>query len=595
MVSKAASLPAQTAHLDPALAASIGAAMHGLAAPRRQIEDAFVAIGRDLIEGNKALQGITDVFAGLAGTLEAGSATDGVGLFQALAGRVLAMTGSMAGDTRDLGPLIEQIEALRRPVGELKRAVSSVGQVAINTRISAAQLPRGRSDFEAFTVDIVRLAEQAADSVGTFARVYERLADTLGTAEAKRAALEATQRRTLFGLKERLEESLAAAVERARQASLASGEIGELFSRISAGIASIVMALQIGDITRQRIEHVETGLAFLLDPDQSAEYAPGGNHEALVAAVCRLESAQAAQAAQDFERDVDRTVEAIHQLAADTEGIVANGRRIHEDTVKASQTALAGLAEEVRRACALMRENETSRAELDEAALAVDTSLQDLLSCVKAVQSIKGGMHILGINMALKCAWLGPEGNTLNVIAHELRELAASTVTHANAAVSAINEAVALAQAMTAARKESAGAEIDRLEEEVRQATRPREGDRRLAEALELLVHDGLHVADLLRKVAGRITIQQDIGGAMRGAITQLEAIRRDAEAAHAATGAGDMRADEERALAQLKGRYTMERERALHAQHAGAPIAVAAPPQASVAEASTDLDDIFF
>jgi hypothetical protein len=52
-------------------------------------------------------------------------------------------------------------------------------------------------------------------------------------------------------------------------------------------------------------------------------------------------------------------------------------------------------------------------------------------------------MHIVGINMALKCAWLGPEGDTLNVIAHELRELAGTTVNYANAAVVSLDRAAA--------------------------------------------------------------------------------------------------------------------------------------------------------
>jgi hypothetical protein len=355
-----------------------------------------------------------------------------------------------------------------------------------------------------------------------------------------------------------------------------------------------VTALQIGDITRQRIEHVEEGLAFLLDPTEDLLSAADGNQAALVAGVCRLQSAQARQATEDFEQEAGRVVEIIHQLAADAADIVTRSRRIHEETVKASHTALTGLTDEVRRACSLMRECEMARNQLDHATSAVTASLDDLLRCLKAVQTIKGGMHIVGINMALKCAWLGPEGNTLNVIAHELRELAGTTVIHANTAVVVLNEAAACAQSLTATTEAISLAEIDALEEEVRRAAALHKGDRRLAEALDLLVRDGTRVATLLEQAAGRITIQRDIGGAMRQAIARIDRIRLEAEASHAATGSGDMRKAEERALAQLKGRYTMASERVLHDQHAGlAGKGVAAPPSASAA-AEPDLDDIF-
>lgn len=578
---------------DARIAAELQAAQQEFTRPRQQIEDAFLDIGRKLIDGNNLLRGITAAFENLASGLEGAESTDSFGAFETMARRVLAMSKCSTADTRDLTPLIAQIAGIRRPVAELQRAVRSIGVIAMETRISATHL-RGKHDFDAFTADIAHLAEQSSKTAQDFASVYEQLVTTLQAAEAKRAEVEATQKRALHGLSERLEASLAAISDRRRQAQAASREIGTLFGRIQAGISSIVTALQIGDITRQRIEHVEEKLATLLDPSEVSVRAPDGNVAALVAAVCRLVSALAEEATKDFEKEAGRIVEIIGQVAADAADIVMRSRRIHQETVEANAAALSELSEEVRRACRLMRECEMARIQLDQAAQDVTVSLADLLRSVKAVQRIKGGMQIVGINMALKCSGLGAQGNTLNVIAHELRELADATVMHANTAVACLDHAATLANALTAIPGDGNLGEIEGLEAEMGNADGVSRDGHLMAEALDRLVRDGTQVSRLLQEAAGQITIQKDIGSAVRAAIAHVEQIRLDAAAAHAAIGGGDLQEAEERALAQLGHRYTMASERALHDRHAGIAVKSRSPLPIAPAATEPDLDDIF-
>jgi hypothetical protein len=217
MPATAALIRDQAPPLEDRLADPLKAVLHDLTAPRRQIEGAFLDIGRCLIEGNSILGGITATFENLAAGLEGSGASDTFGPFETLATRMLTITDSVAGDTRDLGPLIAQVAAIRRPVNELQSAVKQIGLVALGTRISAAQLPGGH-DFEAFTSDIMHLAERASATVSEFAAVYERLVATLRAAEAKRAAFEATQKRALSGLAEQLKASLTDAALRREEA-----------------------------------------------------------------------------------------------------------------------------------------------------------------------------------------------------------------------------------------------------------------------------------------------------------------------------------------------------------------------------------------
>jgi hypothetical protein len=563
-----------------------------LAVPRQRIEAVFLDVGRHLIDASRLLGSISAIFEGLALRLVGAEGEGTVSASEALARRVLAIAGSTNREAHNLGALITAVALIHEPIFELSRAIKSISHVAMGTRICAAQLTGG-TDFGAFTTDIMRLSEKAAATVTNFAVVYERLVATLNTADAKRTMLDNTQNRTLGGLTERLESSLRVAAEYRRLSIAASGKIEQLFGRISAGIASVITELQIGDITRQRIEHVEEGLASLIEPAARLADTPSDQDTALIAAVCCLQSAQMEQATQDFEQGAVRIGEIICQLGSDAGDIVMQSREIHEETIEASSTALAGLTEEMRRACALIRECEAARVELDQASAAVNTSLENLVRCVRSVHDIKGEMHILGINMGLKCAQLGPEGRTLNMISQELRELAEKTVVHAQKAVEGLNEASTQAKSLTATASATVLSDIEQLEEKVRRSATMPQTDRCLKEALDLLVREGAQVVNLLTKSAEHATFQEEIGSTLHDAIAAINFLRAEARNVHAATGSGDGNLAEEVAFAQLKGRYTMASERALHDQYSGLPVNVG-PKQPDVSAPEFDLDDIF-
>src|SRR5690349_19908646 len=86
--------------LPAELAGRVAVVLRALTASREQIEGAFLAIDRHLTSVNALLVGITATFEALQ------CSGDGscFAAFEERARRVLAMTGSAAGDARDLSP-----------------------------------------------------------------------------------------------------------------------------------------------------------------------------------------------------------------------------------------------------------------------------------------------------------------------------------------------------------------------------------------------------------------------------------------------------------------------------------------------------------
>jgi hypothetical protein len=425
--------------------------------------------------------------------------------------------------------------------------------------------------------------------VKEFASVYGVLVSTLAAASEKQTRFEKTHQETMRCLIEELDASLTSVDQSRQRFAEASADMGKSFRCIASGIGTAVSALQIGDITRQRVEHIEEALAMLLERHADGQ-ADAGEFAAIIAAVCRLQTAQAIETRDQFDGEIRRLVETLRSLATEAGTIVEQSGRIHGAGVEARRVTTAELVGEVQKACTLIRSSVATREECDRAAGSVVNSLQDLMGCVAAVQEIEADMQIVSLNMGLKCARLGSQGHTLSIIAQELRSLTAQTVVYARAAIENLRAAAAMAQSLATRSAAGTAEAVEALEAAAISATTTQQQiDRDLDDTLDTLKRDGARAAGLLAEVAARAMAQDELRPALTAASKAIEAIRDSAIAAYADLGAGDMAAAEAAAIAQLQSRYTMVSERLTHERLIeGASVTVAS------AEDADDLDALF-
>jgi hypothetical protein len=545
-----------------------------LARPRDEIEDTFVTVGARLSEGAAMLNRVTKVFEALPAELESPALTEATDRLAAMGGEAQAISALFATEQADLARLVAVVGATDRPISELRRTVKMMGIVSINARVVAAGIVGDGDDFDVFTTDIATLSASASRTIQDFTGVYQRLTSEVGQAAHQRGHFEKAHAGTLSGLSGSLADALAA-VARQRQVSLdGSAQTGRVTRQVVGRIASAVMAMQGGDATRQRIEHIEAGLALL--------GGPGGARAA--GAIGELAAAQLGAAADAFETDVTDAADTLRDLAADARTIMQFSNDIYG---KGGESALAALNRQVSAAAAVLRDCEAERGKLETVAGAVQATVGILLTHVEAVQEIEANMRLVSLNAAVKCAQLGPRGTALNVIARQLRELTGETVTAAEAAMSGLHEAAELARSFVASATGEAAGKVGRLEEEARASLALLDTvDRTLASAMATLNRDGPQVIALLGSAASTFGAKADMSETMRDLQIRLVAAtppaqpERDAET-------NDM-------LTAIRKSYTMDAERQVHEHLFGRPLDTeAAPPEAPTEEAA--LDDIFF
>jgi len=572
--------------------------------PRELIESVFLDVGQDLERCAGQLNDITRTFETLSGNLASGEVVAATDRLANVAQTMQEMGGSLSAEGPTLDKLVRTVTATKRPIEQLTEIMETINIVTVSARIAASQVSGFGGDLSVFTADIARLATHASSTIANFGSTYEKLIRMLGEATATWKRFEKQHGKTLGAVATNLSRSLADIAEHRRQAAAASADTGVYARQIAERLGTAVFALQIGDITRQRVEHVEEALRSAAGAFDQA--GPQGKGAALVGAICRLQLAQMDQVLTDFDRETSQIVEVLGQLASDTDRALERGRQTYGGRHGGkhgskgggeSDSFLAALGGELQAACALMRDYEKACHELGTAAGAVTTGVEDMLGYVAVIGKIETDLRMVSLNMTLKCVRLGDGGRALTVIAEQLQELVTQTVAAAQDVKRQLGVASTEAGAMKGGVAATQSQKISQLEHEAEESLALLKSvDTGLTDALAIMAREGAGVLDGLRKAQAGIAVRDEIGDAFRDSIAGIGAL----SGAYVDGGDAGSKAIMAEATAHLGRRYTMASERELHDQFggsSGAGDAKAGSAEAGEAAKGSDdgnLNDLF-
>jgi len=541
----------------PVTAEAVARLATDLARPRQDIEAAFVAVGTRLTEGAALLNTLSKLFEALPEALQGTEVEEALTHLGVVAERANRLADTFAQEKTDLSRLVDVVAAASSPIAGLRRAVKMMGIVSVNARVTAAGIVGDSDDFDVFTTDIATLSDSASRTIQEFAQIYRQLTAEVDRAATQRARFESAHADTLSGLARSLVETIGALDRQRSTAAAGSAETGRVSRQIVGRIGSAVMSLQVGDATRQRLEHVESGLSTL------ARIADGGLLEeaerpAAIAALALLQQTQLTDIAAAFAQEVEQAEQDLKALASDAATIMARSRDFDGDG-KGHASAIAGLSAQLRAAVTILKDFEAERAKLEIVARAVQDTVHVLLDHVGAVQDIEANMRLVSLNAAVRCAQLGPRGASLTVIAMQLRELTTETVVAAEAAMQQLNQSSALAGAFGAAAEQTGAGQISELEQQANLALDILTGlDQRLAGALARLNADGPRVIALLDAAASGMAGQSDLAETLDDTALAIASLTTEPVPDIPLPGAAGI-------LGQLRQSYTMEAERMIH------------------------------
>ena len=170
---------------------------------------------------------------------------------------VTALAHAGDGERDALVQLADLTTRIQQRIVRADKAVKGIGVLAINFRIEAVSIDDTGLDFASFTTEIGRTLRLAQDSLGQFTSELGGVGTNLRAAAASQLALAQRQSAAIASITARLAASVDAIAGRAKHAVAAAVSVAHKSQQVGQRISAAVMALQIGDSTRQRLEHIE--------------------------------------------------------------------------------------------------------------------------------------------------------------------------------------------------------------------------------------------------------------------------------------------------------------------------------------------------
>lgn len=390
-----------------------------LAAAHGKIEKKF-------LEGGAVLVSIIDILKRLIGALDQlTSALDGETTNQTIAG-IKATAGELGGlanfelarHTR-FEQLAASSKLMQDSVSDMRETMRYLRTLATTAKIAGA----GLAEFAGFADEIRERIQSGSNEVDEFGVRLTAIRAQLEKARAFSRNISRDYCETVPRIVGKLEHDAGQLAAQHRDLVKIANEVKGLARGVQGKVATVLSALQIGDITRQRIEHIRTSFEMFDAFRQSAEGAALGE-DALARvdeAISHLAAAQMDETLADFQRACHKVLENMRRFVDDARDIMALRDEMHKASGGEGKNILSGLEANIAAASKLVFDVEGTSNDADEVAQSTSRTASSLLQGIEVIRSIKIDIHYMALNSNLRCSKLGHEGRSVNVISGELR------------------------------------------------------------------------------------------------------------------------------------------------------------------------------
>ena len=552
-----------------------------LEAARSKVEQRFLEGGNVLLSVMEVLNRLLASLDNISRALETGSANDTMAGLLATVKNLSELPAIENLRQTNLEALALAGSGMRSHVDDMQETMRYLQTFAVTVKITGAGLP----EFAGFAEEILDRIRSGTSEVKGFAEQLLALEKDLTVARSFGATISKQYAQTVPDVVRALENDARTITEHRAKLGVIAREVGVLARAIQSKVATTLSALQIGDITRQRIEHVQATLSMLdtcLAGDEVRGLS-GHDRERLANIIHHLCAAQMVEMVEDFQRDSRNVVQTIASFGGDTQEIL--NLRTQMQGNGGDDNFMRALEESVTKALGIVAQVEAASLKADAVSQSTAATASRLLEGIDNIRSIKMDIHYMALNTNLRCSRLGEEGRSINVVTGELRLFAGKLDESADGIVTGLSRLDKAAEAMNATASSGSRGLEERLNGAV---SNIRATANAMEDELATLSEHGREVATQISLMIAKLDFQHDLGEILSACADELCMI-----------AGADIASSEglEAVLAPLSQRvfktYTMVQERNVH--HAVIPPmeGFEAPAAASAPAAQND-DDLF-
>jgi len=414
-----------------ALIACLDASLADIKRLAQQCDKLCFAAGAHLSEAVPGLSNLSSHFEALSTMLEGEDVSAATANLEQVARDVEAIGHGLTAEHESLGALIVLNHLLSRHIANLDDDVRFLAAVVSYVKIELAAIDHEGERLEGFSQSLEELAFRTQSTLDKFQATHTTLLYQLQQTAGAQSSFVTSHQAKLVDVAQEIETSLSILSTRRKTISGVAAEIGTTAQNIGMRIAQSVVALQIGDSARQRIEHAGEALTV------AADFFRGGEGSALFSAfdgepssddrrmalvrVCDLQSLQLAGTASEFSPEMATIKSLLAQIVDSVGGLSKRSDDLFGSQDPSSNSFLGDLEQKLETARQLIDQCEQSRTTVDKTAAEVVLTIVELERLAVNVAAMAIDMTIIGTNAIVAAHRLGTRGAALSVIAQHLR------------------------------------------------------------------------------------------------------------------------------------------------------------------------------
>ncbi|WEA62501.1 chemotaxis protein [Rhizobium sp. BJ04] len=555
----------------------------------RTLESARSRVEERFLEGGTVLLSVMDVLNRLLNSLESvtaaldnGESSDTGADLRATVESLTALPVTEENRQQALVSLAQTGRELRKYVSDMQETMRYLRTFAVTVKITGA----GLAEFAGFAQEILERIYSGTDEVNRFATHLDSLDKEVKLAASFGASVSKGYADTVPAVAAALRDDAAKIAQHRKHLGVVAREVGAIARGVQSKVASTLSALQIGDITRQRIEHVQATLSLLEEFFAGVEGAKldADARKRLQNVIHHLTAAQMSDMCANFQRDSEYVVTTIASFDHDMREILKLRDQMSGESGEDGGNFMRALESSVSAAHEIVRQVDTASRQADQVSQSTIGTAAKLSESIANIRAVKTDIHYMALNTNLRCSRLGEEGRSINVVTAELRIFAGKLDESADAIVTGLPALEAAAGRVAPATDVGAGGLGESLTSAVgniRSAANVMESE------LKVLAEAGREVATKISLLIGKLDFQRDLGEVFARCADLLESA--------AGTEVADI-SDLAEAIAPLDHKifkaYTMVQERNIH-RDIFPTCEDSAPAPAETPKAETD-EDLF-
>jgi uncharacterized protein YukE len=523
-----------------------------LESARSQVEERFLEGGTVLLSVMDVLNRLLNSLEQVTKALDNKEASDTGADLRSTVTSLAELPGTEQARQQALLSLAETGSDLRKHVSDMQETMRYLRTFAVTVKITGA----GLAEFAGFAQEILERIYSGTDEVNRFATHLDSLAKEVKLALGFGANVAKSYSDTVPAVAKALNDDAQKIAEHRQNLGVIAREVGAIARGVQSKVASTLSALQIGDITRQRIEHVQSTFTLLEDffAGEDGRKLDADARKRLENVINHLTAAQMNDMCKNFHRDSQAVVKTIASFGHDTQEIL---KLRDQMSGGGDGNFMRALESSVSAAHEIVKQVDTATRQADQVSQSTIGTAAKLSDAIGNIRAVKTDIHYMALNTNLRCSRLGEEGRSINVVTAELRIFAGKLDESADSIVNGLPALEAAAGNVAPPADKSSG----RLGESLTSAvSNIRSAANIMEDELKILAEHGREVASKITLLIGKLDFQHDLGDVLARCTDLLE----DAAGAEIA----DI-SDLAQTLAPLDHKifklYTMVQERNVH------------------------------